>query len=191
MPGLVPGIHVLAALESKAWMAGTSPTMTRKLRVSVYGCVCAHSIASTMASRSFGRSSSTHSMNARIELARTAKRLRLSASACSADTGSLKDGCFKPGLTLLPVRLHGRPLLSQPPQSRGPSIERTSIHQRIFRTQYAGRVAVPGEKPGLNHQKRSHPLIAYSSPSGNPEPNTASEARRGSHPRMVAMHLPH
>ena len=28
MPGLVPGIHVLLAEESKAWMAGTSPAMT-------------------------------------------------------------------------------------------------------------------------------------------------------------------
>jgi hypothetical protein len=28
MPGLVPGIHVLA--QKKAWMAGTSPAMTRK-----------------------------------------------------------------------------------------------------------------------------------------------------------------
>jgi hypothetical protein len=27
MPGLVPGIHVFAALK-KAWMAGTSPAMT-------------------------------------------------------------------------------------------------------------------------------------------------------------------
>lgn len=30
MPGLVPGIHVLAALQSqKTWMAGTSPAMTK------------------------------------------------------------------------------------------------------------------------------------------------------------------
>jgi hypothetical protein len=29
MPGLVPGIHVFAALQqSKTWMAGTSPAMT-------------------------------------------------------------------------------------------------------------------------------------------------------------------
>jgi hypothetical protein len=30
MPGLVPGIHVFLAepLQSKAWMAGTSPAMT-------------------------------------------------------------------------------------------------------------------------------------------------------------------
>jgi hypothetical protein len=29
MPGLVPGIHVFAALKrSKTWMAGTSPAMT-------------------------------------------------------------------------------------------------------------------------------------------------------------------
>jgi hypothetical protein len=29
MPGLVPGIHVFAALKiRKAWMAGTSPAMT-------------------------------------------------------------------------------------------------------------------------------------------------------------------
>src|SRR3984957_13147504 len=31
MPGLVPGIHVLAALKPrKTWMAGTSPAMTKK-----------------------------------------------------------------------------------------------------------------------------------------------------------------
>jgi hypothetical protein len=31
MPGLVPGIHVLAALKpGKTWMAGTSPAMTKK-----------------------------------------------------------------------------------------------------------------------------------------------------------------
>jgi hypothetical protein len=31
MPGLVPGIHVLAAIEQeKTWMAGTSPAMTEK-----------------------------------------------------------------------------------------------------------------------------------------------------------------
>src|ERR1700733_5036142 len=30
MPGLVPGIHVLAAFKPrKAWMAGTSPAMTK------------------------------------------------------------------------------------------------------------------------------------------------------------------
>ena len=28
MPGLVPGIHVLACFKNKAWMAGTSPAMT-------------------------------------------------------------------------------------------------------------------------------------------------------------------
>src|ERR1700688_2653329 len=28
MPGLVPGIHVLAARLGKSWMAGTSPAMT-------------------------------------------------------------------------------------------------------------------------------------------------------------------
>jgi hypothetical protein len=32
MPGLVPGIHVFAALmKEKTWMAGTSPAMTLKL----------------------------------------------------------------------------------------------------------------------------------------------------------------
>jgi hypothetical protein len=32
MPGLVPGIHVFAALqERKSWMAGTSPAMTSHL----------------------------------------------------------------------------------------------------------------------------------------------------------------
>jgi hypothetical protein len=30
MPGLVPGIHVLAFLSKKTWMAGTSPAMTKK-----------------------------------------------------------------------------------------------------------------------------------------------------------------
>jgi hypothetical protein len=31
MPGLVPGIHVLAAVKrEKTWMAGTSPAMTKK-----------------------------------------------------------------------------------------------------------------------------------------------------------------
>jgi hypothetical protein len=30
MPGLVPGIHVLASeTEEKTWMAGTSPAMTK------------------------------------------------------------------------------------------------------------------------------------------------------------------
>ena len=29
MPGLVPGIHVLLAAD-KAWMAGTSPAMTKR-----------------------------------------------------------------------------------------------------------------------------------------------------------------
>jgi hypothetical protein len=28
MPGLVPGIHVFLQLQSKTWMAGTSPAMT-------------------------------------------------------------------------------------------------------------------------------------------------------------------
>jgi hypothetical protein len=28
MPGRVPGIHVLAVLHRKTWMAGTSPAMT-------------------------------------------------------------------------------------------------------------------------------------------------------------------
>jgi hypothetical protein len=28
MPGLVPGIHVFRLLESKTWMAGSSPAMT-------------------------------------------------------------------------------------------------------------------------------------------------------------------
>jgi hypothetical protein len=31
MPGLVPGIHVFAAV--KTWMAGTSPAMTNVVRV--------------------------------------------------------------------------------------------------------------------------------------------------------------
>jgi hypothetical protein len=30
MPGLDPGIHVFAAAERKAWMAGTSPAMTER-----------------------------------------------------------------------------------------------------------------------------------------------------------------
>jgi thiazole synthase len=30
MPGLVPGIHVLSAVERKTWMAGTSPAMTKQ-----------------------------------------------------------------------------------------------------------------------------------------------------------------
>jgi hypothetical protein len=31
MPGLVPGIHVLAELkQKKTWMAGTSPAMTER-----------------------------------------------------------------------------------------------------------------------------------------------------------------
>jgi hypothetical protein len=29
MPGLVPGIHVLAAYLQKTWIAGTSPAMTK------------------------------------------------------------------------------------------------------------------------------------------------------------------
>jgi hypothetical protein len=34
MPGLVPGIHVFtSATKEKAWMAGTSPAMTRKVWV--------------------------------------------------------------------------------------------------------------------------------------------------------------
>ena len=32
MPGLVPGIHVLLARRLKAWMAGTSPAMTKVTR---------------------------------------------------------------------------------------------------------------------------------------------------------------
>jgi hypothetical protein len=28
MPGLVPGIHILAVRTEEAWMAGTSPAMT-------------------------------------------------------------------------------------------------------------------------------------------------------------------
>jgi len=31
MPGLVPGIHDLAAKELKTWMAGTSPAMTSEM----------------------------------------------------------------------------------------------------------------------------------------------------------------
>jgi hypothetical protein len=35
MPGLVPGIHVLvASLQEKTWMAGTSPAMTKKRTIS-------------------------------------------------------------------------------------------------------------------------------------------------------------
>jgi hypothetical protein len=35
MPGLVPGIHVFAAFKSrKTWMAGTSPAMNERVRVS-------------------------------------------------------------------------------------------------------------------------------------------------------------
>ncbi len=30
MPGLVPGIHALRHAAAKAWMAGTSPAMTKK-----------------------------------------------------------------------------------------------------------------------------------------------------------------
>jgi hypothetical protein len=30
MPGLVPGIHVLAASTQETWMAGTSPAMTAR-----------------------------------------------------------------------------------------------------------------------------------------------------------------
>ena len=29
MPGLDPGIHAFSSIESKTWMAGTSPAMTR------------------------------------------------------------------------------------------------------------------------------------------------------------------
>jgi hypothetical protein len=29
MPGLVPGIHVVAPTSRKTWMAGTSPAMTK------------------------------------------------------------------------------------------------------------------------------------------------------------------
>ena len=28
MPGLVPGIHVFDLMQTKTWMAGTSPAMT-------------------------------------------------------------------------------------------------------------------------------------------------------------------
>jgi hypothetical protein len=31
MPGLVPGIHVFLGSESKTWMAGTSPAMTKRM----------------------------------------------------------------------------------------------------------------------------------------------------------------
>jgi hypothetical protein len=33
MPGLVPGIHVLAPASRKSWMAGTSPAMTETVSV--------------------------------------------------------------------------------------------------------------------------------------------------------------
>jgi hypothetical protein len=32
MPGLVPGIHELNLRQGTAWMAGTSPAMTRQIR---------------------------------------------------------------------------------------------------------------------------------------------------------------
>jgi hypothetical protein len=36
MPGLVPGIHVLAVLQKrKTWMAGTSPAMTGRVTLSI------------------------------------------------------------------------------------------------------------------------------------------------------------
>jgi hypothetical protein len=35
MPGLVPGIHVLAAIKyERTWMAGTSPAMTKEHSIS-------------------------------------------------------------------------------------------------------------------------------------------------------------
>jgi hypothetical protein len=36
MPGLVPGIHVLA-WRNKTWMAGTSPAMTKRFLVELRG----------------------------------------------------------------------------------------------------------------------------------------------------------
>jgi hypothetical protein len=35
MPGLVPGIHALLLGELKTWMAGTSPAMTKAMRLMV------------------------------------------------------------------------------------------------------------------------------------------------------------
>src|ERR1700712_1795277 len=107
-----------------------------------------------MASRSFGRSASSHSMNARMELARTAKRLRLSASAASADTGSFKDGCFKPDLTLLPIQLHGRwpAVIAAIPKPW--SFSRTDLNHvnEYFETNTHTVSQFPGEKPGLNRE---------------------------------------
>jgi hypothetical protein len=40
MPGLVPGIHVFAAAESKAWMAGTSPAKTERGGASRTSAAC-------------------------------------------------------------------------------------------------------------------------------------------------------
>jgi len=43
MPGLVPGIHVLAAFEArKTWMAGTSPAMTKKMKFTRFDCSSNH-----------------------------------------------------------------------------------------------------------------------------------------------------
>jgi len=40
MPGLVPGIHVLAA---KTWMAGTSPAMTKIFSIGILrSALCVH-----------------------------------------------------------------------------------------------------------------------------------------------------
>ena len=138
-----------------------------------------------MASRSFGRSASSHSMNARMELARTAKRLRLSASAASADTGSFKDGCFKPDLTLLPVRLHGRRPAAIAAVPKPWSFSRTDlnpINEYFKRNTHTGS-RCPGKKPGLNHQSRPHPLIAYSHPLW--QPRTEDGERSAAHFRLA------
>jgi hypothetical protein len=40
MPGLFPGIHVLTSSDSKTWMAGSSPDMTKRefgFAKSIYG----------------------------------------------------------------------------------------------------------------------------------------------------------
>ena len=76
------------------------------------------------ASRSFGRSSSSHSMNARMELARTAKRLRFSASAFWADKGFFNN-C--PYSNLIQPRQSDRTgrrncCYTQPSQNRGPRV---------------------------------------------------------------------
>src|ERR1700712_6027048 len=123
-----------------------------------------------MASRSFGRSASSHSMNARMELARTAKRLRLSASAASADTGSFKDGCFKPDLTLLPVRLHGRRPAAIAAVPKPWSFSRTDLNHvnEYFKRNTHAVSRSPAKSLGLYHESRSHPLIAYSPPPWQP-----------------------